>query len=137
MLPVARAKSEAQSRTQPAVAVTTTTVATPDSGPAPRIPPAEQAQIKVALIAAVFAPRWAALGRVACSETVQLTAPPQRVALTRQEAAATIGMSVDHFERHVQHKQRVIRTGRLVLVPVAEIERWAEREAALTLGSTR
>jgi hypothetical protein len=46
-------------------------------------------------------------------------------------------MSVDHFERHVQHKQRVIRTGRLVLVPVAEIERWAEREAALTLGSTR
>lgn len=69
------------------------------------------------------------------SETIRLTAPPQRVALTRQEAAAAIGMSLDHFERHVQRKLRVIRSGRLVLVPVAEIERWAEREAALTLGS--
>lgn len=71
------------------------------------------------------------------SETVQPTPRPQRVALTRQEAAASLGMSVDHFERHVQYKLRVIRSGRLLLVPVAELHRWAEREAALTLGSSR
>ena len=59
------AVGDAQSRSQLAVAVTTTTLATSHSGPVPRIPPAEQAQIKAALIAAVFAPRRAALGRVA------------------------------------------------------------------------
>ena len=57
--------------------------------------------------------------------------------LTRQEAAAALGMRVDHFERHVQRELRVIRSGRLVLVPIAELHRWAEREAALTLGGSR
>ena len=40
-----------------------------------------------------------------------------RVALTRQEAAAALGVSVDHFERHVLPGLRVIRSGRLVLIP--------------------
>jgi hypothetical protein len=58
----------------------------------------------------------------------------ERVALTRREAADSLGMSVDHFERHVLPDLRVIRSGRLVLVPVAELRRWADRAAALTLG---
>lgn len=61
----------------------------------------------------------------------------ERVALTRQEAANAIGVSVDHFERHVLPQLRVIRSGRLVLVPVAELHRWADRAAALTLGGSR
>jgi excisionase family DNA binding protein len=56
-----------------------------------------------------------------------------RLALTRPEAAAALGISLDSFERHVQGQVRLVRRGRLRLVPVVELERWLEREAALTL----
>jgi hypothetical protein len=59
----------------------------------------------------------------------------RRLAVTKAEAAASLGVSVDFFEVHVQPELRVIRRGRLVLVPVRELERWVERSAALTLAS--
>lgn len=62
-----------------------------------------------------------------------MSGAPFRIALTRAEAAAALGMSVDSFERYAQPDLRLIRRGRLVLVPVAELERWAERNDALTL----
>src|SRR5687767_2727825 len=61
------------------------------------------------------------------------TAAIPRVALSRSEAAAALGISLDSFERHVQPDLRLIRRGRLVLVPVAELERWAESVAERTL----
>lgn len=61
------------------------------------------------------------------------TAPVPRVALTRQEAAASLGVSLDSFERHVQPDVRLIRRGRMVLVPVAELERWATEAAERTI----
>jgi hypothetical protein len=48
-----------------------------------------------------------------------------RVALSRQEAAAALGMSLDSFERHVQPELRLIRRGKLRLIPLVELERWA------------
>jgi hypothetical protein len=51
-------------------------------------------------------------------------APIPRLALSRQEAAAALGMSLDSFERHVQPTLRLVRRGRLRLVPVGELERW-------------
>lgn len=48
-----------------------------------------------------------------------------RVALSRQEAAASLGMSLDSFERHVQPELRLIRRGKLRLIPLVELERWA------------
>jgi excisionase family DNA binding protein len=48
----------------------------------------------------------------------------RRLALTKREAAAALGMSVDSFERHVQPELRVVRCGRLRLFALAEIERW-------------
>lgn len=60
-------------------------------------------------------------------------APVPRVALTREEAAQSLGMSLDSFERHVQPEVRMIRRGKLRLVPVAELERWAERSAETVL----
>jgi hypothetical protein len=42
-------------------------------------------------------------------------------------------MSVSHFERNVQPTMRVVRSGQLVLVPVAEVERWLQRNAHLVL----
>jgi hypothetical protein len=61
------------------------------------------------------------------------TAPVPRVALSREEAAAALGMSVDSFERHVQPTVRMIRSGRLRLVPVGELTRWADEHAERAL----
>jgi hypothetical protein len=42
-------------------------------------------------------------------------------------------MSLDSFERHVQPEVKLIRRGKLRLVPVAELERWAARSAEAVL----
>jgi excisionase family DNA binding protein len=55
-----------------------------------------------------------------------------RLALTRSEAARSLGMSLDSFERHVQAQIRLVRRGKLRLVPVSELERWLETNAART-----
>ena len=60
------------------------------------------------------------------SRTVQSV---PRHALTRREAAASLGMSINHFERRVQPDLKVILCGQLVLIPMAELERWAHRNA--------
>jgi hypothetical protein len=53
-----------------------------------------------------------------------------RLALTRNEAAAALGMSLDSFERYVQPNVKLIRRGRMRLAPVAELERWVAENAA-------
>jgi len=55
--------------------------------------------------------------------------PVQRVALTREEAAASIGVSLTTFEQHVQPDLRLVRIGRVRLVPVEELERWTRETA--------
>jgi hypothetical protein len=61
------------------------------------------------------------------------TAPVPRVALTLDEAAASIGMSRDSLERHVLPELRVIRRGKLRLVSVDELEPWATASAETIL----
>lgn len=61
--------------------------------------------------------------------------PVPRYTLTRQEAAAACGMSVDHFERHVQPFIKVIPSGQLVLIPPSEIERWVRENARYIAGA--
>jgi hypothetical protein len=56
-----------------------------------------------------------------------------RVTLTKAEAAAALGISIDSFERHVQPELRVIRRGRMRLIPCGELERWAAESAAFVL----
>lgn len=63
-----------------------------------------------------------------------LAGPVPRIALSREEAALALGVSLDSFERHVQPDLRLIRRGRLRLVPVSELERWAAEQAEPTLG---
>jgi excisionase family DNA binding protein len=53
--------------------------------------------------------------------------------LRRAEAAEALGMSLDTFERHVQDELRIVRRGRLRLIPVAELERWLAQNAARVL----
>ena len=55
--------------------------------------------------------------------------PVPRLTLSRREAAAALGMSVNHFARHVQPELKVVTSGQLVLIPVNELERWVQRHA--------
>lgn len=61
------------------------------------------------------------------------TAPVPRIALTREEAAASLGIGLDSFERYVQPRIRMVRWGRMRLVPVTELERFVDEAATLTL----
>ena len=63
------------------------------------------------------------------------TAPIPRLALTREEAAASIGMSLDSFERHVQPTIRLVRLGKMRLVPLSELDRWLAENAQRTLDA--
>jgi excisionase family DNA binding protein len=58
-----------------------------------------------------------------------------RLALSPDEAASSLGVSRDFFDEHVRPDLRVIRLGRRILVPVAELERWLAENACLPLES--
>ncbi len=57
-----------------------------------------------------------------------------RLALTRAEAAASLGVSEDYFDKHVAPTLPMCRLGRRCLVPVAEIERWLKANATRALA---
>ena len=61
--------------------------------------------------------------------SVSINSNVPRVALTRLEAAASLGMSLDSFERHVQPELKLVRRGKLRLIPLVELERWAIENA--------
>lgn len=44
--------------------------------------------------------------------------------VTREQAAEMLSFSLRHFQRHVQPRIRLVRSGRRRLVPVVELERW-------------
>lgn len=59
-----------------------------------------------------------------------------RLAYSPDEAAASIGCSRDYFDEHVAPELRWVRRGRRKFVAVAELARWLERSAALTLKAS-
>jgi hypothetical protein len=61
--------------------------------------------------------------------------PP--VCVTKTEAALMLGMRLTSFEKYVLPSIKVIRRGTLVLVPVKELERWADQNAEYTLSIGR
>lgn len=50
-----------------------------------------------------------------------------RLLLTRREAAEALGMSLSHFQRHVQPQLRCIYSGQLRLYRPRDLERWSEQ----------
>ena len=56
-----------------------------------------------------------------------------RLALSKREAADALGVSVDFLEEHVMHELRIVRRGRRRLIPVRELERWLDDNAALVV----
>ncbi len=65
----------------------------------------------------------------------KLSTPIPRLALTPSEAAAAIGVGEDFFSEHVRPELQLIRRGRKVLVPVAELERWMAANAEESVGA--
>lgn len=63
--------------------------------------------------------------------------PVPRTALRLPEAAVSCGVSPDHFNRHIRPHLRVIKSGTIDLFPVAELAKWADREAQMELGGPR
>jgi hypothetical protein len=56
------------------------------------------------------------------------------VAVTREKAAAALGMGLTMFSERVQPDLKVIRVGAKVLVPTAELQRWVEENAERTIN---
>lgn len=56
-----------------------------------------------------------------------------RLAVSPDESAAMLGVSRDYFDEHVAPELRIVRRGRRRLVPVRELERWLDAEAALAV----
>ena len=50
-----------------------------------------------------------------------------------QEAAEALGVSPDFFDAHVRPDLKLVRRGRLVLVSVAELERWTRSNEAKSI----
>jgi excisionase family DNA binding protein len=59
--------------------------------------------------------------------------PLPRVTVTPEEASASLGVSRDFFDEHVKPELRLIRRGRLILIPIRELDRWADENAARVL----
>jgi hypothetical protein len=53
-----------------------------------------------------------------------------RLMLTRAEAACALGISLRHFQRHVQPHLSCIYSGQLRLYPITELQRWIDQEAS-------
>ena len=70
------------------------------------------------------------LSRSARGQRAAAAHPDVRLALSKREAAAALGISINSFERHVQPD---LRRGKLRLFPVEELERWLRENAELTL----
>jgi hypothetical protein len=59
--------------------------------------------------------------------------PVPRIALSKEEAAEALGMSVRSLDKYVLPDVKVIRRGMLVLIPVKQLDAWADRTADYTL----
>lgn len=66
--------------------------------------------------------------RYTAEQAVSEPATP-RLLLPRREAAEALGMSLSHFQRHVQPHIRCVYSGQLRLYALRDLERWAEDNA--------
>jgi hypothetical protein len=56
---------------------------------------------------------------------------PRRLLITRAEAAAMLGVSVRHFERHMQPHIPCVYSGQLRQYRPADLERWVDDQATV------
>jgi hypothetical protein len=68
------------------------------------------------------------------SESTSTASGPGKLLLSRREAAAALGVSLSHFQRHVQPYLRCVYSGQLRLYRPDDLEAWAEDHAVLPAG---
>lgn len=73
--------------------------------------------------------RLSAVASVADGSLGAIVEPIPRIALTQQEACASLGCSEEFFVEHVRPYLRVVRRGRKRLFPVAELRRAVDEMA--------
>ncbi len=85
--------------------------------------------------------RLAGVGRALINQAAEAIAKaaaekpaPQRLVLSKAEAAEALGVSVDFFEEHVFPELEVKRRGRRVLVLLAALHKWLEQEISGNAG---
>lgn len=71
----------------------------------------------------------ASRGRAARAKRPRPPADP--ILVTKAEAARVLGMSLSHFQRHVQHEIKCVYSGQLTLYVYVDLQRWAAEEATL------
>lgn len=64
---------------------------------------------------------------------VRIHTKDARLALRKEEAAASLGISDESFDRYVKPHLRVVRAGKLRLYPLAELERFLAEQASSPL----
>jgi hypothetical protein len=73
--------------------------------------------------------RLSAVASVSDGPLGAIVEPVPRIALTQQEACASLGCSEEFFVEHVRPYLRVVRRGRKRLFPVAELRRAVDEMA--------
>ena len=69
-------------------------------------------------------------GQMAMNSRRARSSPPvPRIGLTRTQAAESLSVSLDTFERYIQPQLRIVRLGRTRIVPQHELERWVKENA--------
>ena len=54
-----------------------------------------------------------------------------RLPVKPDDAAEMLGVSRDYLDEHIKPELRIVRRGStIILIPVAELERWLEKSAA-------
>lgn len=69
------------------------------------------------------------IDRLACEIARAALSKVERKALRLEEAAESLGVSLDFFREHIAPELKLIRKGRVRLVPVVELDRWIEESA--------
>ena len=77
--------------------------------------------------------RAARLDLIAHRLTASISATPARLALRLGEAADALGVSHDHFRKHIAPELRIVREGRVQLVSIAELQRWLDTRASYAI----
>jgi hypothetical protein len=67
---------------------------------------------------------------------LDLACLPGRLAVSPPEAAQALGVGLTYFTQSIAPELRLVRRGRRVIVPVAELVRWLEREGEATAETT-
>jgi len=76
----------------------------------------------------------ASTGSIAARKATGVAQTGPQLALRFREAAQTLGISVESFERYVEPQLKLLRLGTMKLVPVCELQRFIDENSCRAGG---